>query len=230
MSSLSHSISGHLQLSNWSPYQLSLNLPQLSTTLIDPITATLTAHIKSQLYNKSLHLSLSNLSQLSTASIAFPTSQLPTFFIKAFKHRVINTNEFPLIIDAGHICHSVAHYKRYIKSYITIISRVYYYYRLFVSLLSSVIILRSDLMVMVALDNDVINMVFLNHCGRDINEYWFCYLCFYMLKQKKVSKFFFVNKVNVILCQDYPPTLEALTLVREMLIAQYHPIMSILKI
>ena len=109
-------------------------------------------------------------------------------------------------------------------------SRVYYYYRLFLSSLSSIVVLRFDPVVIAALDKDAINMAFLNHCGREINEYRFCYLCFNMLKQKKVSKFSSINKINVITCQDYLLALKGLTLVEEMLIAQYYLVMSILKL
>ncbi len=85
-------------------------------------------------------------------------------------------------------------------------------------------------MVVAALDKDIINMAFLNYCGWEIDEYEFYYLCFNILKQKKVLKFSSVNKVNIVMCQDYPPALEALTLVKEMLIARYHLVMLILKL
>ncbi len=157
-------------------------------------------------------------------------SQLLTLLIKAFERKVIDTNEFSPIINTGHICCFVVHYKRHVESCVTIMSEVCCYCRLFVSSSSSVVILRSNPVVVAALDKDVINMAFFNHCGREIDEYWFCYLYFNILKQKKVPKFFSVNKINVVMCQDYPPTLEAFTLVEEILIAQCHPVMSILKL
>ncbi len=84
-------------------------------------------------------------------------------------------------------------------------------------------------MIMTTLDKDAINMAFLDYCSRKIDKYRFCYSCFNILKQKKVPKFSSVNKVNIVMCQDYPPALEALTLVEEMLIARCHLVMSILK-
>ncbi len=83
---------------------------------------------------------------------------------------------------------------------------------------------------MTTLDKNTINMAFLNHYGRKIDKYRFCYLYFDILKQKKVLKFSFVNKVNVVISQDYLPALETLTLVEEMLIIQYHLVISILKL
>ncbi len=131
-------------------------------------------------------------------------SQLLTLFIKVFECRVIDTNKFPPIINARHIRCSVAYYKRCVESCAAIINGVYYCCRLFVSLSSLVVVLGSNPVVVVALDKDVINMIFFNYYGWEINKYRFCYLCFNILKQKKVSKFFFVNKINVIMCQDYP--------------------------
>ncbi len=183
-----------------------------------------------QLSSWSLHQSSSNLPQLSAASTALLKSQLPTLLIKAFECRVIDTNEFPSIIDAEYIRCSIAHYKRHIESCIAVTSGVCCCCRLFVSSSTSIVVLRSDSVVMAALDKDAINIAFLDHCGWEIDEYRFCYSCFNILKQKKVPKFFSVNKINVIIYQDYPPALEALTLVEEMLIAQYYLIMSILKV
>ncbi len=230
MSSLSHSIHGYPQLSSRSPHWLLSNLPQLSATPTIPMTATPTTPMKSQLCSRSLHRSLSNLSRLSATLIALSKSELPTLFIKAFKRRVINTNEFPPIIDAGHIRCSVARYKRYVESCVAVMSGVCYCCGLFISSSSLVIILISDSVIVTALDKDAINMAFFDHCGREIDEYWFCYSYFNILKQKKVPKFSSVNKVNVVMCQDYQPALEALILVKEMLIARCHPVMSILKL
>ena len=218
MSFPSHSIPNCPQLNCRSSYQLLLNLSQLSATPIIFMIATLTAPMKSQLCSWSLHWSLSNLPQLSTAPITSPKSQLLTLFIKIFKRRVIDTNEFPFIIDVGHICHFVAYYKRHIEFCVAVMSRVCCC-GLFVSLLLLIIVLRSNLVVVAALNKNVINMAFFNYYGREIDEYWFCYLCFNRLKQKKISKFSSVNKVNIVMCQNYPPTLKTLTLIEEMLIA-----------
>ncbi len=146
------------------------------------MTVTQTTSIKSELCSWSLHWSLSNLPQLSTTLTAPMKSELLTLFIKACECKVINTNEFLPIIDAGHIYRSIGHYKRYIESCIAIISRVCYCCGLFVGSLSSVVVLRSDPIVIVALDKDAIYMAFLDYCGRKIDEYRFYYLCFNILK------------------------------------------------
>ncbi len=182
------------------------------------------------LSNQSLHRSSSNLSRLSTIPTASLKSQLLTLLIKTFEHRVIDTHKFLPMVDTGYIRRSVACYERHVESCVAVMSRVCCCCGLFVSSLSSVVVLRSDPMVVVALDEDAINMAFLDHYGREIDEYQFCYLCFNILKQKKVPKFSSVNKINVVMCQDYLPALEVLTLVEEMLIAQCHPVMSILKL
>ncbi len=173
---------------------------------------------------------MSNLLQLSATSTTLLKSQLPNLLIKAFERRVIDINEFSPTIDVGHICRSVAHYKRYIESCVAVMSGVCCYYGLFVSLLSSVVVLRFDYVIVTALHKDAIYMAFLNYCGREIDEYRFCYLCFHILKQKKVLKFSSINNINVVMCQDYPPALEVLTLVEEILIARCYPVISILKL
>ena len=138
--------------------------------------------------------------------------------------------DFLPTIDAGHICRSVAYYKTHVESYLAVINSVCCCYGLFVWPLSLAVILKSDLVVMVALKNQVINLTCLDHYGQEIDEYCFCFPCHYSMKQKKVPKFSSLNKVNVIICQNYPSILETLTLVEEMLIAQYYPVMSILKL
>ncbi len=105
-------------------------------------------------------------------------SQFPALLIKAFERRVIDSNEFLLIINARHIRHSVACYKRCIESGIAIIRRVYCYYGLFFSSLLLVVVLRSDPVVVIALDKNAIKMAFLNHSSWEIDEYQFCYSCF----------------------------------------------------
>ncbi len=157
-------------------------------------------HSCPQLTSRSLYQLSSNLPQLSAAPTAPLKSQLPTLLIKAFEHGVIDTNEFPPIIDAGHIRHSVLRYKRHVEFYVTVMSGVCYCCGLFVSSSSLIVVLRSDPVVVAALDKDAINMAFLDHCGREIDEYRFCYSCFNILKQKKVPKFSSVNKVNVVMC------------------------------
>lgn len=81
---------------------------------------------------------------------------------------------------------------------------------------------------MIAIDKYVINMIFLDYCSRDINEYRFHYLYMSLVKQKKFPKFFSKNKVYIIMCQNYLLILERITLVKQMLIVQCHPIMSII--
>ena len=75
----------------------------------------------------------------------------------------MDTNKFPLIIDAGYIRHFVTHYKRYFESDVAIISRICCGCRLFISLLLLVVVLRSDPVIVAALDKHAMNMAFLNH-------------------------------------------------------------------
>ncbi len=110
-------------------------------------------------------------------------------------------------------------YERHIKSCIIVMSRVCCYCRLFVSSLSLTIVLRSDPMVAAVLEKKVNDIAFLYHCGQEIDEYRFCYSYFNILKQNNFLKFSSINKINVVICQYYPPILETLTLVQEMLIA-----------
>lgn len=99
-----------------------------------------------------------------------------------------------------------------------VMNRLYCCYGVFVYLLLLSIVLRFESIVVTVLDKDVINMAFLNYYGQKIDKYWFCYLCFDMVKQKKVPKFSFINKIKVIICQDYLFILEALILVEENLL------------
>lgn len=98
-------------------------------------------------------------------------------------------------------------------------SKVYYYCGLIVGSLLLDIILRFNPMVLVTLDKNVFNIDFFDYCDRKIGKYWFYYSYFNILKQKKISKFSFINKVNVVIYQDYLPPLEILTLIKKMLIA-----------
>ena len=41
----------------------------------------------------------------------------------------------------------IMYYKRYVKSYVVVINEIYYCYRLFISSLSSTIILKSDFLI-----------------------------------------------------------------------------------
>ena len=142
---------------------------------------------------------LLNLAQLFATLTGLLKSQLLTLLIKTFERRVIDTNEFIFIIDTGHIRYFVACYKRHIESCVTIINGVYYCCKLFVSLLLSIIVLRSDPMIVAVLDKNAINMAFFNYCSWKIDKYRFYYLCFNILKQKKVLKFSFVNKINIVM-------------------------------
>ena len=109
-------------------------------------------------------------------------------------------------------------------------SKICYCYRLFINSLLLVFILRSDPVVAIVLDKNVINIAFLNYYSWEIDKYWFCYLCFNILKQEKAPKFSFVKKVNVIICQDYLPILKVFTLVKKILIAQCYPVMLTFKL
>lgn len=67
------------------------------------------------------------------------------------------------IIDIKYIYDSIIYYKKYVKSCIAIINRVYYYCGVFVFLLLLVIVLRSDFIIIIALNKDIINIIFFNH-------------------------------------------------------------------
>lgn len=83
--------------------------------------------------------------------------QLLILFIKVFKYRIIDTNEFFSRINTRYIYYFIAYYKKHIKSYVVIINRIYYYYGLFIYLLSLAFILRSDLVIIATLDKDCKN-------------------------------------------------------------------------
>lgn len=85
--------------------------------------------------------------------------------MKIFEYEVIDINGFPLIINARHIYCAIVYYKRYGKSCIAGMSEISCYYRLFISSLSLVIVLRSDLMVVAILDKEATNMIFFNYCS-----------------------------------------------------------------
>ena len=167
---------------------------------------------------------------LSFSPIASSKAQLPTLLVGDFERRAIDTRDFPPTIDAGHICRSVACYETHVESCLTIINGICYCCALFVWPSSLAVILKSDPVVVATLKNQVINLTCLDYCGQEIDEYHFCLLCYYSMKQKKVPKFSSLNKINVIMCQNYPPVLEILTLVEKILIAQCHLVMSILKL
>ena len=166
---------------------------------------------------------------LSIAQIASSKAQLLTLLVKDFEHRTIDTRDFLPIIDVGHICHFVAHYKTNVKSCLAVMNGVCCCCGFFVWPSLSAVILKFDPVVVAALKNQVINLTCLNHCGQEIDEYCFCLPCHYLMKQKKVSKFSSLNKINIVICQNYPPILETLIPVEEILIAQCHLVMSILK-
>lgn len=96
---------------------------------------------------------------------------------------------------------------------------VYYYCRLFVWQLLLTILLKFNPIVVAALKNQVINLTYFDYYGQEIDEYCFCFSFYYLINQKKILKFFFLNKVNIIICQDYALVLEIFTLVEEILIA-----------
>ena len=164
---------------------------------------------------------------LSASPNASSKAQLSTLPVGDFECKAIDTKDFSSTIDARH---SVARYETQIKSCLAVMNGVCCCCEFFVWPLSSAVVLKSDPVVVAALKNQVINLTYLDHCGQKIDEYYFCLLCHYSMKQKKVSKFSSLNKVNVVMCQNYPPVLETLTLVEEMLIARCHPVMSILKL
>lgn len=186
-----------------------------------------------QFYSRSLphfsRLSL-KLPPLSTTLTAFSKVWLPTLLIRDFEYRAINIRDFPSTIDAGYIRYSITYYETHVESCFAIINSVCYYCGLFIQPLSWAVVLKSDLVVVTALKNQVFHLNCFSHCGEEIDKYCFCFPCYCLIKQKKDPKFSFLNKVNVIIYQDYPPILETLTLIEEILIAWYHLVMSILKL
>ena len=83
----------------------------------------------------------------------------------------MDTNEFPFIIDVGHIRCSVAHYKRHIESCVAIISKVYFCCGLFISSILLVDFLRFNPVIVIVLDKNTINIAFLDHYDQEIDEY-----------------------------------------------------------
>ena len=156
---------------------------------------------------------------LSASLIAPSKAQLPTLLVVDFERRAIDTRDFPPIIDAGHIHRSVAHYETHVESCLAVMNSICCCCGLFVWSSSSAVVLKSDLVVVAALKNQVINLTCLDYCGQEIDEYCFCLPCHYSMKQKKVPKFSSLNKINVVMGQNYPPVLETCTLIEEMLIA-----------
>lgn len=70
----------------------------------------------------------------------------------------------------------------------------------------------------------------LDTCGRHNNIWDVCSSCHTSLNRHMIPKFSAKNMVNVTLCQDYPSTLEGLTLTEECLIAKCHPLGVVLKL
>lgn len=167
---------------------------------------------------------------LSATSTTFLKAQFSTLLIKIFECKAIDTSEFLPIIDAKHICCSVACYKIRVKSYLAVINSVCCYCGLFVWPLSLAIVLKSDPIFIAALNNHIMNLVYLDYYDQKVDKYCFCFLCYHLMKQKKVSKFSSSNKVNVVICQDYPLVFETFILVKEILIAWCHLVIPILKL
>lgn len=149
--------------------------------------------------------------------------QLLTLLIKVSERKATT-------LDAGHICCSMAYYENHVESWVAVINNICCYCGLFIWLSLSVVVQRSDPVIVTPLKQHVINLACLDFCGKKIDEYCFCLPCYRLIKQKKVPRFPFLNKVNIVMYQDYPPILETLTLVEEMLIARCHPAMKILKL
>lgn len=144
--------------------------------------------------------------------------------MKTLKYRVINTRKFHFTINAKYIYYSIVYYENYILSCLIIINDIFYYCKLIILVLSLIVVLRFNPIVIAAIKNCVINSVYFNHYGQDINKY------FFYLLQKKFPKFFYLNLVNVVICQDYPLVFESFILIKKLLIIQYHLIISILKL
>lgn len=102
--------------------------------------------------------------------------------------------EFSLTIDIRHIYCFIIYYKSYIKSYLTIINSICYYYGYFIWFLLLTIILKSNFIIIIALNNHIINLTYFNYCSQKIDKYCFCLLCYYPIKQKKSPKIFFFRQ------------------------------------
>lgn len=114
---------------------------------------------------------------LSATPIASSKTKLSTLLIKTFEPRNINISEFCLTIDAGHIFYFVTCFKIHVKSCLLIMNGVCCYCGLFVWPSSLAVILRSNFIVVTALNNHVINLACLNYCGQKIDKYHFCLPC-----------------------------------------------------
>lgn len=167
---------------------------------------------------------------LFAALITSSKAEFLTLLIKIFKYRATNMREFSLTINIRHIYYFIIYYKSYIKSYLTIINSICYYYGYFIWFLLLTIILKSNFIIIIALNNHIINLTYFNYCGQKIDKYCFCLSCYYPIKQKKAPKFFFLNKGNILTCQDYFLILEIFTLVKEIFIAQCYLVILILKL
>lgn len=129
----------------------------------------------------------------------FLKTQFLTLLIKTFKCKAIDINKFSSTINIGYIYYFIACYKAYIKSCFFVINSIYYYYKLCIWPLSLTVVLRSDLFIVVVLNNHIINLTCFDYSGQKIDEYCFCLLCYHLIKQKKILRFFFLNKVNFIM-------------------------------
>lgn len=98
-------------------------------------------------------------------------------------------------------------------------NKIYYYCKLFVYSLLLAIVLRFNFLVAIVLDENIINITFFNYCRQKINKYRFYYLYFnHLVKQKKILKSFFINKINIIICQNYLLILKVLIFIEKILI------------
>ena len=70
----------------------------------------------------------------------------------------------------------------------------------------------------------------MDSCGQTDDNFNFCQKCFNSISSFKPAKFGAFNFINTTFCQLYPSALVDLTLVEEAVIAQAHPVISILKL
>lgn len=106
-------------------------------------------------------------------STAFLKLQILIFFIKTFKYKAIDIKIFFPIIDAEYIYYFTTYYETYLKFWPIIINNVCCYYGMFVWLLLLAIILDSNFIIIVALNNYIINLTCFNHYNQKFDKYYF---------------------------------------------------------
>ena len=138
-----------------------------------------------------------------------------------FHQRQLASSDFPPLLPQAQIRASIAQYQDYIESAS----------KQGVCSSCGVFVPVSDI-VELADDDPLLEPLrgYLDHCGRHEADWDVCLTCLKSLSQSSLPKFSALNRVNLTMCQDYPPALQDLTPVEECLIAKCHPLGIILKL